>query len=263
MAACINTFVLSPDHIKFEKVFNIILSSMIEKRLVAGKISINQIMDADLVAFLELLATNVKKQMFAVFTKSDVFLAALSLKYPSIGFIKVITCTDLNHASAKDIEDAAPFIDTFPSRVDAYKNLYIGSKNHAMSLEILDHIGVDLVINCTRNIPNYFETLDIYTDRIIDYIRVPINDIATEDICKYFDVTSKRIQQALDSGRTVFVHCKAGVSRSASIVIAHLIKNEKMSFAAANAKVMASRPCINPNMAFSTSLVAYDKKSNR
>jgi protein-tyrosine phosphatase len=49
------------------------------------------------------------------------------------------------------------------------------------------------------------------------------------------------------AGHTVLVHCMAGISRSATVVIAWLILYRGMCYDAAYAAVSAARPIIRPN----------------
>lgn len=55
------------------------------------------------------------------------------------------------------------------------------------------------------------------------------------------------LQNALDANRTVYVHCKAGRGRSASVVIAYLMVKHHVSFVAAEAYVRHWRPRISVN----------------
>jgi hypothetical protein len=48
----------------------------------------------------------------------------------------------------------------------------------------------------------------------------------------------------------VLVHCRAGISRSVSTVIAYLMKRYKMSFGLARKLVVLKRPIIEPNSGF-------------
>jgi protein-tyrosine phosphatase len=50
--------------------------------------------------------------------------------------------------------------------------------------------------------------------------------------------------------RKVLVHCAAGVSRSASFVIAYIMKSRKIGFDEAYTFVKSKRPIITPNSGF-------------
>lgn len=60
------------------------------------------------------------------------------------------------------------------------------------------------------------------------------------------------IQQQLDAHPTqsVLVHCQAGASRSASVVIAYVMRTQKLDFGAAKKFVESKRPEIDPNSGF-------------
>lgn len=64
-----------------------------------------------------------------------------------------------------------------------------------------------------------------------------------------FDDTFNLIKIGLKCG-SVLVHCAAGVSRSASIVIAYLMRNNGMNYTEAYALVKNKRFVICPNHGF-------------
>ena len=55
------------------------------------------------------------------------------------------------------------------------------------------------------------------------------------------------IAAARERGGAVLVHCYAGQSRSAALVIAHLMSSPRLSLMDAWAATRAARPCIQPN----------------
>jgi hypothetical protein len=56
----------------------------------------------------------------------------------------------------------------------------------------------------------------------------------------------------------VLVHCKMGVSRSASTVLAYAMKSENWSLAEALTYVVKRRPIVKPNEGFRSQLVVYE-----
>lgn len=52
---------------------------------------------------------------------------------------------------------------------------------------------------------------------------VDIEDDECEDITPFFEQCFKAIDQSLDEGSGILVHCTAGRSRSATVVIAYLV----------------------------------------
>ncbi len=58
----------------------------------------------------------------------------------------------------------------------------------------------------------------------------------------------------------VFVHCHAGISRSATICIAYIMKTMKCDLAEAYEFVKQKRPCVSPNLHFMGQLLAFQKQ---
>src|SRR5215469_15792785 len=94
------------------------------------------------------------------------------------------------------------------------ENLYLGSYN-----EFPKDKNISLVINVTTTIKN---VSDCFT------IRIPIEDTLFHNIKKYFNVIDT-INDALKSNKSIFVHCRCGISRSPTIIIAYLMKYDKMN----------------------------------
>lgn len=66
------------------------------------------------------------------------------------------------------------------------------------------------------------------------------------------------IDLALTHGENVLVHCQAGVSRSAIIVIYYLMRKFNMPYKVARKYVGTQRPIINPNHGFVKQLLRYE-----
>jgi len=116
---------------------------------------------------------------------------------------------------------------------------------------------------CSRSIINYYNFYNI--DHIISMVTVPkLNDVihdiyeilddakldTIEKMKNIIEEVLPKIHQSIMSGNTVAVHCFAGVSRSATIVIAYLMKYENYSFEKAIEHVFEARPVICPNIGF-------------
>ena len=68
---------------------------------------------------------------------------------------------------------------------------------------------------------------------------------------------SKYINRAKTLGSKVLVHCKMGISRSASVVIAYAMKAHNWNFEQAMKHVKDKRNCIKPNKSFLVQLETY------
>ncbi|KAF9778658.1 protein-tyrosine phosphatase-like protein [Thelephora terrestris] len=80
--------------------------------------------------------------------------------------------------------------------------------------------------------------------------RIDIMDIPSADLKSHLDAACAGIEKSLTSGKNVLVHCQQGISRSASVVIAYLIKKYDMSYEYAYAFVKRYRACVEPNSGF-------------
>lgn len=58
----------------------------------------------------------------------------------------------------------------------------------------------------------------------------------------------------------VLVHCRMGISRSATLVIAYIMRKYKCGYEKAFNKVKDRRKIVNPNSGFVIQLKKYDKK---
>ena len=137
------------------------------------------------------------------------------------------------------------------------KNLFLGSAFDAQDFLALRKNNIHLIVNVTKDIhiDNYrglgFEDIKV--------IRIPIDDIHTESLNtnNLLETTLETIKKYIDENKGVLVHCRAGVSRSASIVIAYLMKYHNLSFNQAHEYVRTKRPIINPNVGFISQLLNF------
>ncbi|KAG0324810.1 dual specificity phosphatase 12 [Dissophora globulifera] len=89
------------------------------------------------------------------------------------------------------------------------------------------------------------------------YKIIPVPDMDETNLIKHFPDTNKFIQEALDKGGRVLVHCQAGASRSVTIMCAYLMKTKGMTSSEALLFVQAKRPIAGPNDGFMDQLQLY------
>lgn len=82
-------------------------------------------------------------------------------------------------------------------------------------------------------------------------------DDESYDIAKHFHQSIEFIKRYI-STTNVLVHCYAGMSRSASVVIAYLIQEHKMTLSLALSSVTRQRPCVDPNDGFMKQLRDFE-----
>lgn len=137
--------------------------------------------------------------------------------------------------------------------------LYLGGKDEAKSLRFLHDSGIVTIVNCTplksadpAGVPNYHED-----DRRFRYHRFALVDNIAENILPTLKQAVELIERSRHYGN-VLVHCRQGVSRSAAIVSAYLIRYRGMSLAASLAFLKKRRPVVRPNEAFIQQLEHYE-----
>ncbi|KAL1460541.1 hypothetical protein WDU94_012518 [Cyamophila willieti] len=94
----------------------------------------------------------------------------------------------------------------------------------------------------------------------IKTVKIHIRDSATEPLDSYFDQVADLVQKVRDEGGCTLIHCVAGVSRSASLCLAYLIKYNQMTFLQAFHYLRSLRPCIRPNLGFFKQLIEFEKR---
>ncbi|XP_049623321.1 dual specificity protein phosphatase 21 [Suncus etruscus] len=132
-------------------------------------------------------------------------------------------------------------------------SLYISNGVAANSKLTLDTNNITTVINVTLEVSNI-----IFED--IQYVQVPISDSPTSPLYEYFDPIADHIHLVeMKQGRTL-MHCAAGVSRSATLCLAYLMKYHSMTLLEAHTWTKACRPIIRPNNGFWEQLIHYEFK---
>lgn len=145
-----------------------------------------------------------------------------------------------------------PVANIGPTRI--LPNLYLGCQRDVLNKDLMQQNGIGYVLNASSTCPK--------PDFIPDshFLRVPVNDSFCEKILPWLDKSVDFIEKAKASNGCVLVHCLAGISRSATIAIAYIMKRMDMSLDEAYRFVKEKRPTISPNFNFLGQLLDYEKK---
>lgn len=134
--------------------------------------------------------------------------------------------------------------------------LYLGGAKEAQDLGFLRSKKIRTIINAAMEIPNYFPG-------DFDYIRLELDDTPNQDLSKVLDPMAHRIIYNMKENKATYVHCAAGISRSASIVIYTLMKLHNWNFDKTLKFVRTLHARTNPNYGFVEQLVSKNTSSNR
>jgi len=130
--------------------------------------------------------------------------------------------------------------------------LYVGARPRAEDVPVLAEAGITHVVSCleeaelsTLELPG----LDVQT------LGVAIRDGMDQDIAasfpRLFDFASRAGEHA---GSKLLVHCEAGVSRSATLATALLMKSKGQTFLEAFGRLREKRAGVLPNIGFASQL---------
>ncbi|XP_030065576.1 dual specificity protein phosphatase 19 [Microcaecilia unicolor] len=133
--------------------------------------------------------------------------------------------------------------------------LLLGSQDAAQDLDTLKQFKVTHILNVAYGVENIFPNLFVYKS-------IAVLDLPEINITSYFPECFDFIEQAKVQDGVVLVHCNAGVSRAASVVIGFLMHTEGLSFAEAFSLVKNARPAVCPNPGFMEQLRKYHHCSN-
>uniref|UniRef100_A0A915MEX5 Protein-tyrosine-phosphatase n=1 Tax=Meloidogyne javanica TaxID=6303 RepID=A0A915MEX5_MELJA len=112
---------------------------------------------------------------------------------------------------------------------------------------------IQLVVNCTREVPN------LKCLGQVPRMKLWVEDTPEEDLFAHFDIVADQMHAIIRDGGAVLVHCVAGVSRSASICLAYLLKYRTRSLRAAYHLMYEKRPLVRPNIGFWRQLIRYEQ----
>ncbi|XP_006864314.1 PREDICTED: dual specificity protein phosphatase 18-like, partial [Chrysochloris asiatica] len=132
-------------------------------------------------------------------------------------------------------------------------NLYISNGLAANNKIMLSNKHITTIINASVELENV-----CYEN--IQYVRVPVADTPSSNLFDYFDPIADHIHDVTTKQGCTLIHCVAGVSRSATLCIAYLMKYHSMSLLDAHIWTKSCRPVIRPNNGFWEQLIRYEYK---
>ena len=131
------------------------------------------------------------------------------------------------------------------------ERVFLGNACAASSAALLEDAGITHVLELFSGRKNPGDIRTVVT-RQVDF-----PDDGTQRLRTIIGPCLDFVQTALDQSpqNRILIHCSAGVSRSPSIVIAHLISYRRMTIDAAEEMVRRARPIVDPNGAYRACLL--------
>lgn len=129
--------------------------------------------------------------------------------------------------------------------VKVYPKLYLGSYENSIDERLLTEHNITYLLSIhdmSDNIPP--------TAKNRHYFRIKAADSLNQDLKPTFAKAIQFIDRAHKNNANVLVHCRAGVSRSATLCAAYISSKEGIPPDSAIEYMKRSRPIVNPNASF-------------
>lgn len=144
-------------------------------------------------------------------------------------------------------------LDLTPTLFDAITpDLLLGARPGPEHVPLLREAGVTEVVSCLP--PSEAAAMGFLASSFRTRF-LPLHD----SIDQTLDAALPAFFEVVDRPDTrIFVHCEVGVSRSASLVIAQVMRSRTMRFYEAYGAVRERRPQVRPNLGFATALQRFE-----
>ena len=131
--------------------------------------------------------------------------------------------------------------------------IYLGNYINANDNEEIKILKIKYILNCSLEINLFNLPPDV------KYCHLDIVDNAKTNLLQYFDRAFSFIETARKNKGNILIHCKLGISRSTSILIAYMIKYFGFNVKKALEFIKSKRKQVNPNQGFMFQLFTYEK----
>ena len=128
-------------------------------------------------------------------------------------------------------------------------NIYLGNIYDAQNKDKLIKLGIKKVLSLIT------DTQLLIYPKSIEHKLIQIRDLPRENIIKYFG----ECLFFINDDKKILVHCFAGASRSATIIIAYLMWKNQLDYVESCNLLQKIRPSIYPNYGFVRQLKMFDK----
>lgn len=153
-----------------------------------------------------------------------------------------------------DWQDDPRYLPSLKSPLDAVEpGLWIGG---AASRAHIAACGIDAVISVVTDgerasfAPVAVEEHAFAIDDSANWLHVDFVYIE-----RLLDRTTALLKRLRAEGKTILVHCAAGISRSATVVLAYLMERDGLAYNTALDALTEKRYCVNPNRLFKLMLI--------
>ncbi|KAK3897354.1 hypothetical protein C8A05DRAFT_39094, partial [Staphylotrichum tortipilum] len=154
----------------------------------------------------------------------------------------------------------AGFDGSFPSRVLGY--MYLGNLGHANNPDLLRVMGIGQILSVGETAMWRDGELEEWGEENVCVVQ-GVQDNGIDPLTEEFERCLGFIERGRANGTATLVHCRVGVSRSATICIAEVMRSMGLSFPRAYCFVRARRlnVIIQPHLRFAYELLKWEEKA--
>lgn len=123
-------------------------------------------------------------------------------------------------------------------------NVIVGAFPFASDVDGMHAAGVRAVVNTCEE---YAGPQADYARHGIEQLRIPTTDFThpkLEDVQRAVEF----VQEHVEKGGAVYIHCKAGRARSATVALCWLMKYRGMTMQKGQVELLKARPHVNPRL---------------
>ncbi|GAB6026224.1 hypothetical protein CHUAL_012431 [Chamberlinius hualienensis] len=148
---------------------------------------------------------------------------------------------------------------------EVYPNIFVGDVSTALCTQVLKRIGITHVLNAAQGKEKFYfvnTSAGYYEMHGIKFLGIPAVDFMNFKMEPYFEQAADFVEEGVKAGGKVLIHCRVGVSRSATLALAYLIIKKGMTAQDAMRTVRAQREII-PNPGFLQQLCDLNERIHR
>jgi atypical dual specificity phosphatase len=123
-------------------------------------------------------------------------------------------------------------------------NVIVGARPFARDVPVMHQAGVRAVVNTCEE---YAGPTDQYLQHGIVQLHIPTTDFTHPKLQDVIEAV-EFVQQNATEGKIVYIHCKAGRARSATVALCWLMKYRSMTADEAQKRLLKCRPHVNPRL---------------
>lgn len=136
------------------------------------------------------------------------------------------------------------------------EGLWLGPFTVSKSLDVLRDLKITHIV-CIRDLKEAFSVKPRFPD-LFQYLVLDVEDSEEQNLIRLFPQAKTFIDNAIQSGGNVLVHCNGGISLSPAFVVMFVMQQYGMSWEDALHAVQNRRYCISPNGGFLTQIKEYE-----